>query len=87
MLHGLGGAKENYYEACKSDALAGHRLISMDNPGTGNSTYYEDMPLNIDDLVEIIALFIAQLELKDFVLILLMNYQVHCHVLDLHHQR
>lgn len=69
MLHGLGGAKENYYEACKSDALAGHRLISMDNPGTGNSTYYEDMPLNIDDLVEIIALFTAQLGLKDFILI------------------
>jgi predicted esterase len=22
LLHGLGGAKENYYEACKSDALA-----------------------------------------------------------------
>lgn len=69
MLHGLGGAKENYYEACKSDALAGHRLICMDNPGTGNSTYYEDMLLNVDDLTGIIALFIAQLELKDFVLI------------------
>lgn len=69
LLHGLGGAKENYYEACKSAALAGHRLISMDNPGTGNSTYYEDMPLNVDDLAEITALFIAQLALKDFVLI------------------
>jgi len=69
LLHGLGGAKENYYEACKSAALAGHRLVSMDNPGTGNSTYYEDMPLNVDDLTEIIALFIAQLGLKDFVLI------------------
>lgn len=69
LLHGLGGAKENYYEACKSAALAGHRLICMDNPGTGNSTYYEDMPLNVDDLTEITALFIAQLELNDFVLI------------------
>jgi pimeloyl-ACP methyl ester carboxylesterase len=69
LLHGLGGAKENYYEACKSAALTGHRLICMDNPGTGSSTYYEDMPLNVDDLTEIIALFIAQLELKDFVLI------------------
>lgn len=69
LLHGLGGAKENYYEACKSDALAGHRLISMDNPGTGNSTYYEDKPLNVDDLTEIIALFAAQLGLTDFVLV------------------
>ena len=38
LLHGLGGAKENYYEACKSDALADHTLIFFDNPGTGNST-------------------------------------------------
>ena len=33
LLHGLGGAKENYYEACKSNALAEHTLIFFDNPG------------------------------------------------------
>lgn len=68
MLHGLGGAKENYYEACKSDALAEHTLIFFDNPGTGNSTYYDDFPLNIDDLTSISALFIKQLNIPRFVL-------------------
>jgi len=68
MLHGLGGAKENYYESCKSDALAAHTLIFFDNPGTGNSTYYEDFPLNVDDLTAISSLFIQQLNLPDFIL-------------------
>ena len=68
LLHGLGGAKENYYEACKSDALAGHTLIFFDNPGTGNSTYYEDMPLDVDDLVRISSLFIKAMNVADFIL-------------------
>src|SRR5688572_11693953 len=68
MLHGLGGAKENYYEACKSDALSQHTLIFFDNPGTGSSTYYEDSPLNVDDLASISALFIEQLNISDFIL-------------------
>jgi len=68
LLHGLGGAKENYYEACKSDALGDHTLIFFDNPGTGNSTYYEDFPLNVDDLAAISSLFIEQLDISDFIL-------------------
>lgn len=68
MLHGLGGAKENYYEACKSDALADHTLIFFDNPGTGNSTYYEDFLLNVDDLAAISSLFIQQLNISHFIL-------------------
>src|SRR5690349_3212098 len=68
LLHGLGGAKENYYEACKSDALADHTLIFFDNPGTGNSTYYEDAPLNVDDLAAISSLFIEQLNISNFIL-------------------
>lgn len=68
LLHGLGGAKENYYEACKSDALAEHTLIFFDNPGTGNSTYYEDFLLNVDDLAAISTLFIDQLGISDFIL-------------------
>lgn len=68
LLHGLGGAKENYYEACKSDALTEHTLIFFDNPGTGNSTYYDDVPLNNDDLTAISSLFIEQLGLSDFIL-------------------
>ena len=68
LLHGLGGAKENYYEACKSDALAEHTLIFFDNPGTGNSTYYEDFLLNVDDLASISSLFIKQLAISNFIL-------------------
>ena len=68
LLHGLGGAKENYYEACKSNALAEHTLIFFDNPGTGNSTYYEDFVLNVDDLTAISSLFIQQLNISNFIL-------------------
>jgi pimeloyl-ACP methyl ester carboxylesterase len=68
LIHGLGGAKENFWEACKTDALAEHTLICMDNPGTGNSTYYEDSPLNMDDLVQITTMFIDQLNLPKFIL-------------------
>lgn len=68
LLHGLGGAKENYYESCKSDALADHTLVFFDNPGTGNSTYYDDLPLNVDDLTAISSLFIKQLNLTGFIL-------------------
>lgn len=68
LLHGLGGSKENYYEACKSDALADHTLIFPDNPGTGNSTYYEDDLLNVDHLAQITKLFIDQLNLQRFIL-------------------
>lgn len=68
LLHGLGGAKENYYEACKSDALSEHTLIFFDNPGTGNSTYYEDFLLNVDDLTAISSVFIEQLNISNFIL-------------------
>jgi pimeloyl-ACP methyl ester carboxylesterase len=69
LLHGLGGAKENYWEACKAKALDGHTLICPDNPGTGNSTYYDDSPLNVDGLTSITSLFIEQLNLDNFVLV------------------
>jgi pimeloyl-ACP methyl ester carboxylesterase len=68
FIHGLGGAKENYLESCKADSLAEHTLICFDNPGTGNSTYYDDFPLDIDDLAAITSLFIRQLNLPKFIL-------------------
>src|SRR6185369_15582953 len=68
LVHGLGGSKENYYEACKSDALAAHTLIFFDNPGTGNSTYYEDFPLDVNDLTAISSSFIEQLNISNFIL-------------------
>jgi pimeloyl-ACP methyl ester carboxylesterase len=68
FIHGLGGAKENYWEACKTNALAEHTLICFDNPGTGNSTYYDEDPLDVDDLVAITSLFIDQLNISNFIL-------------------
>jgi pimeloyl-ACP methyl ester carboxylesterase len=68
FIHGLGGAKENYLEACKSKALADHTLICFDNPGTGNSSYYDNCLLDVDDLATITSLFIDKLNLSDFIL-------------------
>jgi pimeloyl-ACP methyl ester carboxylesterase len=69
FVHGLGGAKENFLESTKSHALDGYRLICFDNPGTGNSTYYPDKPLQVDDLAEITHHFVEQLDLRDFILV------------------
>ena len=68
FVHGLGGAKENFFESCKADSLAEHTLICFDNPGTGNSTYYDDLLLDIDDLAAITSLFIDNLNLTNFIL-------------------
>jgi len=68
FVHGLGGAKENYWEASKSDALADHTLIAFDNPGTGGSSYYDDLLLDINDLTAITSLFIDQLDIANFIL-------------------
>ena len=35
FIHGLGGAKENFYAAFQSSALADCTLLAFDNPGTG----------------------------------------------------
>jgi pimeloyl-ACP methyl ester carboxylesterase len=68
FIHGLGGAKENYWEACKTNALADHTLIGFDNPGTGNSSYYEDFIVDVDDLTAITDAFIDHLKLSNFIL-------------------
>jgi len=68
FVHGLGGSKENYWEATKTEALDGYTIISFDHPGTGNSTYYNDFTLDVDDLTAILTLFINYLELSDFIL-------------------
>jgi pimeloyl-ACP methyl ester carboxylesterase len=68
FVHGLGGAKENFWEATKAYSLKGYELICFDNPGTGNSTYYADEPLNVDDLAFFLDAFIQRLNLKDIIL-------------------
>ena len=68
FIHGLGGAKGNFWESCKTAALAEYTLICFDNPGTGNSTYYDDVILEVDDLVDITDQFIKKLHLDNFFL-------------------
>lgn len=69
FVHGLGGSKENYWESLKISELDDYCLIAFDNPGIGSSTYYDDHPLNVDDLVEVTALFIEKMKLKNFILV------------------
>ena len=68
FIHGPGGSKENYWESWKSDSLAEHTLISFDSPGTGNSTYYDELRPGVDDLAAITSLFIKQLNITEFIL-------------------
>jgi len=68
FVHGLGGSKENFWEAHQSTALNEHTIVCFDNPGTGNSSYYEDQVLDMDDLVELISQFIIHLNLSNFIL-------------------
>ncbi len=64
-LHGLGCTKEDFLEACRVPELVGHTLVGFDFPGCGGSrTYYPEVPLGIDDLVEITRKVVAQLGLK-----------------------
>jgi len=69
FVHGLGGAKDNFWDSLKIPELNDHCIIAFDNPGTGNSTYYDNHPLNIDDLVDITALFIERMKLTNFILV------------------
>ncbi len=69
MLHGLGGAKENFWWSTMHPTLIGYNLIAFDNPGTGNSTYYSKTTLNNDDLVEITNLFVKEVIKAKFFLL------------------
>jgi pimeloyl-ACP methyl ester carboxylesterase len=69
FVHGLGGAKENFWLATQSRWLDEYTLIAFDNPGTGNSSYFEETPLQVDDLVEITSRFIEALNLNDLILV------------------
>jgi hypothetical protein len=64
FIHGLGGAKENFWTSTMHPKLKAYTLICFDNPGTGSSSYYADMPLNVDDLAELTNQFVKTLRLN-----------------------
>jgi pimeloyl-ACP methyl ester carboxylesterase len=68
-LHGLGCSKNDFFEVANSDELQAYTLIAFDFPGCGGSTYPDDLPLEIDDLVEITHLVLTALQIDDFVIV------------------
>jgi pimeloyl-ACP methyl ester carboxylesterase len=53
FVHGLGGAKENFYAAFQTSALADCTLLAFDLPGTGLAEFYPDDGLDISGLADI----------------------------------
>jgi pimeloyl-ACP methyl ester carboxylesterase len=53
FVHGLGGAKENFYAAFQTPTLADCTLVAFDEPGTGLSPFYPDCNLDVGALAEV----------------------------------
>jgi pimeloyl-ACP methyl ester carboxylesterase len=52
FVHGLGGAKENFYWALQSPALANCTLVMFDLPGTGLAEFVPSAELDVSALSE-----------------------------------
>jgi pimeloyl-ACP methyl ester carboxylesterase len=52
FVHGLGGAKENFYAAFQSPALADCTLATFDQPGTGLAAFDPDAGLDVSALAD-----------------------------------
>ncbi len=68
-LHGLGCSKNDFIEAIDNDKLKVYTLVSFDFPGSGGSSYPQNIALNIDDLVEITNIIVTKLSLRRFIVI------------------
>jgi pimeloyl-ACP methyl ester carboxylesterase len=62
-----GCSKNDFLEATNAGDLQDYTLVAFDFPGCGNSSYPENMALEIDDLVEIANIFVSRLSLGDLV--------------------
>jgi pimeloyl-ACP methyl ester carboxylesterase len=52
FVHGLGGAKENFYAAFQCPELADCTLLTFDEPGTGLASFDPDAGLNVSALAD-----------------------------------
>ncbi len=52
FVHGLGGAKENFYAAFQSPALADCTLATFDEPGTGLAAFDPEAGLDVSALAD-----------------------------------
>jgi pimeloyl-ACP methyl ester carboxylesterase len=53
FIHGLGGAKENFYAAFQSPRLAHCHLLAFDFPGTGPAEFDPESCTDVSSLAEI----------------------------------
>lgn len=67
-LHGLGSTKYDFWGATTRPGLESATLLALDFPGSGNSNYFDDFALGMDDLVEITHKVVTSLGLKDLTL-------------------
>jgi pimeloyl-ACP methyl ester carboxylesterase len=68
-VHGLGCSKRDFAGMCNEAALDGFRLLAYDHPGCGQSPASVDFPDSIDVLAEILEGFVAELDLRNFLLV------------------
>jgi pimeloyl-ACP methyl ester carboxylesterase len=61
FVHGLGGAKENFYAAFQSAPLADCTLVTFDEPGTGLAEYDPAAGLDVSALADLAQGVAAQL--------------------------
>ncbi len=69
FVHGLGNSADNFASMANQRILLRHRLLAMDLPGCGRSPYPADGALRIDDLVDLIDAFVAELVRGPIVLV------------------
>jgi pimeloyl-ACP methyl ester carboxylesterase len=56
FIHGLGGAKENFYAAFQSPAIRDCHLLAVDLPGTGLSQFHPKEVPDVSSLAELMHL-------------------------------
>ncbi|MDD2908393.1 MAG: alpha/beta hydrolase [Candidatus Gracilibacteria bacterium] len=67
FLHGLGANKDDFLETSNNEIFKDFNLIGIDFPGTNRSTYLKN--ITIDNLVEILNLFLEKLDLEKVILV------------------
>jgi pimeloyl-ACP methyl ester carboxylesterase len=68
LVHGLGNSSENFADLTAQPVLENHRLVAIDLPGCGE-TPYTGGSLDIDDLVNLVEVFVEQLSLRHVLLV------------------
>src|SRR4051812_12607146 len=68
-LHGGACSSKDFLEATKIKELKTYTIVGFDFPGCGASSYTKNVPLNMDDLVEITRKIIQNLDLHNITLI------------------